>query len=197
MEKNEFLAKACDLFLEHGAKTLTMDDVSKAFGISKKTLYTKYRNKEELIEAVLHYKLDEVIAKLQLQNQQIDCAVERMFCRDEDIDELANSNNSLLIKQLIRYYPAIFSQHMIEFSHKFAEVLIHNIEKGRQQGVYREDFDAEVYAKLFFQLVMSLESSPFMDSAEIDLVHYKKETMHFYMNAITTEEGKKLLKKYK
>ncbi len=86
---------------------------------------------------------------------------------------------------------------MIEFSHKFAEVLIHNIEKGRQQGVYREDFDAEVYTKLFFQLVMSLESSPFMDSAEIDLVHYKKETMHFYMNAITTEEGKKLLKKYK
>ncbi len=196
MEKNEFLAKACDLFLEHGAKTLTMHDVSKAFGISKKTLYTKYRNKEELIEAVLHYKLDEVIAKLQLQNQQIECAVERMFCRDEDIDELANSNNSLLIKQLIRYYPAIFSRHMIEFSHKFAEVLIHNIEKGRQQGVYREDFDAEVYTKLFFQLVMSLESSPFMDSAEIDLVHYKKETMHFYMNAITTEEGKKLLKKY-
>ena len=44
-EKTFFLSKASELFIENGAKTLTMDDVAKEFGISKKTLYQKYKNK--------------------------------------------------------------------------------------------------------------------------------------------------------
>ena len=196
MEENkEFLMKASELFLENGAKTLTMDDISRSFGISKKTLYVKYKNKEELIEAVLHFKLEEIITRLRYLETQIENAVERMFCRDEQIDNVADSNNSILIKQLIKYYPAIFNKHMREFSEKFSEVMIHNIEKGRSQGYYRTNFDAEVYAKIFFQLIMSLESSPFIDVSSIDKNNYKHQTMNLYMNAITTEKGKEILKK--
>ena len=195
--KNEFLTKLSDLFIENGAKTLTMDDVARAFGISKKTLYVKYKNKEELIEEVLGYNLEEIITRLKYLDQTVDNAIERMFCRDEEIERVASSNNTLLIKQLIKYYPSIFNKHMIEFSEKFSEVLVHNIEKGRGQGFYRDNFDAEVYAKLFFQLIMSLESSPYLNISEDDKVYYKHQVMTMYMNAITTEEGKQILNKTK
>lgn len=194
-DKTDFVLKASELFLEHGAKTLTMDDISKAFGISKKTLYTLYRNKEELIEEVLRFKLEEVIARLKHLDDKIDNAVERMFCRDEEIDRVANSNNSILIKQLMKYYPAIFLKHMKDFASKFSEVMIHNIEKGRSQGYYRTDFDAEVYAKSFFQLIMSLEGSPYVDFEAVAKHRYKHEIMMMYMHAITTEKGKEILKK--
>ena len=193
-EEKSFLTKAAELFIENGAKTLTMDDIAKAFSMSKKTLYIKYKNKEELIEAVLHFKLEEIITRLKYLDQTVENAVERMFCRDEEIENVAHSNNSLLIKQLIKYYPSIFNKHMMEFSDKFSEVMIHNIAKGREQGYYRENFDAEVYSKLFFQLIMSLESSPFIDTAAFDKIHYKNEVMSMYMNAITTEKGKQILK---
>ncbi len=193
--KKEFLAKLSDLFIENGSKTVTMDDVAKAFGISKKTLYIKYKNKEELIEEVLRHKLDEIIERLKYLDQTVENAIERMLCRDEEIEKVASSNNTLLIKQLMKYYPAIFSKHMIEFSDKFSEVLIHNIEKGRSQGFYRENFDAEVYSRLFFQLIMSLESSPYLDTNDGNKAHYKRELMTMYMNAITTEEGKQILNK--
>jgi AcrR family transcriptional regulator len=194
-ENTHFLVKASELFLEHGAKTLTMDDISKSFGISKKTLYVKYKNKEELIEAVLHFKLDEIITRLQFLDDQIENAVERMFCRDEQLEKVADSNNSLLIKQLHKYYPAIFNKHMLEFAEKFSQVMLHNIEKGRAQGYYRTNFDAELYAKFFFQLIMSMESSLYLDPNVIDKVYYKNELMNMYMNAITTEKGKQILKK--
>ena len=88
MEENiEFLCKAADLFIENGAKTLTMDDIAKEFGISKKTLYQKYKNKEELIEEVLYYKLVELIERLQFLDENIENAVERMICRDEQIEK--------------------------------------------------------------------------------------------------------------
>lgn len=193
-EKIIFLRKAANLFIENGAKTLTMDDVAKDFGISKKTLYQKYKNKEELLEEVLQLKLNEVIDRLQYLDANIENAIERMMCRDEEIDKVSHSNNSLLIRQLLKYYPGIFQKHMLNFSTKFSEVLVHNIEKGRTQGFYRTDFNEEIYAKIFFQLVMSYESSPFLDTREIEREQFNHETMMFYMNAITTEEGKAVLK---
>lgn len=194
-EKKNFLIKASELFLEHGAKTLTMDDISREFGISKKTLYTLFKNKEELIEEVLHYKLQEIIKRLKDLDAKVENSVERMFCRDREIDRVADSNNTVLIKQLIKYYPTIFLAHMKDFASKFSEVMIHNIEKGREQGYYRTDFDAEVYAKLFFQLIMSLEGSLYIDLASTQKEHYRQETMMMYMHAITTEKGKEILKK--
>lgn len=192
----KFLEKVVNLFIDNGAKTLTMDDIAKEFGMSKKTLYQMYANKEALLEDVLEFKLTEVIDKLNELDFKIENAVDRMFCRDEEIEKAAQSNNSLLIRQLIKYYPAIFNKHMMNFSERFAEVLIHNIDRGREQGYYRNDFDATIYAKIFFQLVMSYDSSPFLDTSKTDRTQYNNEALMFYMNAITNEKGKEQLKKY-
>lgn len=196
-EKTNFLSKATQLFIENGAKSVTMDEIAKEFGISKKTLYQKYKNKEELLEEVLKYKLQEVIERIKYLDENIDNAVARMYCRDEEIDKVSHSNNNILIRQLLKYYPAIFHKHMLNFSTKFSEVLVHNIEKGRKQGLYREDFDPELYAKLFFQLVMSYDSSPYFDVELIERENFMQETMFFYLNAITNEKGKEVLKNLK
>ena len=192
-EKTFFLSKASELFIENGAKTLTMDDVAKEFGISKKTLYQKYKNKEELLEEVLEYKLQEVIDRLVYLDENIENSIERMICKDEELDKVSYSNKNILIRQLVRYYPGIFQKHMLNFSEKFSQVMVHNIIKGRKQGFYREDFDAEIYAKILFQLVMSYDS-PFLDTAVIEREYFTRESLLLYMNAITTEKGKEVLK---
>lgn len=191
--KTEFLTRVAELFLEFGAKTITMDEVAREFGISKKTLYQRYRNKEALLEDVLHLKLQEIIDKMQQLDLEIDNAIDRMLC-DEVIDKAVDSNNTLLIKQLLRYYPSIFSTHMQNFSEKFSDVLIHNIQRGRKQGFYRDDFDERIYSKFFFQLIMSYDSSTFVDVSEIERLEYQNGVMEFYLHAITTEKGKQYLK---
>ena len=193
-EKTNFLSKAADLFIENGAKTVTMDEIAKAFGISKKTLYQKYKNKEELLEEVLKYKLEEVIERLQYLDDNVENAIERMICRDEEIDKVSHSNNNILIRQLLKYYPGIFQKHMMNFSEKFGEVFVQNIQKGRKQGLYREDFNAEMYAKIFFQLVMSYDSAPFFDTAIIEREYFMQESLMLYLNAVTNEKGKEVLK---
>lgn len=195
MDKS-FLEKVAELFIENGAKTLTMDDIAREFGMSKKTLYQKYTTKEALLEDVLEYKLTEVIEKLNKMDKQIENAVDRMYCRDEEIEKAARSNNSVLIRQLLKYYPAIFNKHMMNFSERFTEVLVQNIERGREQGYYRTDFDAALYASIYFQMVMSYDSSPFLDTSKTDRAEYSNVALNFYMNAITTELGKQQLIKY-
>ncbi len=195
MDKN-FLEKVVMLFIENGAKTLTMDDIAKEFGMSKKTLYQHYKNKEALLEDVLAFKLNDVIEQLNMLDDTVENAVERMFCRDQQIEEAVKSNKSLFIRQLVRYYPAIFNKHISEFSDRFTDVLLRNIKKGREQGYYRTDFNETAYAQLFFSLIMSYDSSPFIDNEIFDRNHFHEEVVLFYMNAITTEEGKKYIKQY-
>ncbi|WP_234110615.1 MULTISPECIES: TetR/AcrR family transcriptional regulator [Chryseobacterium] len=195
MADQVFLQKATKLFLKNGAKTLTMDDVAKEFGISKKTLYQMYRNKEELIEDVLAYKLQDIIKRMKELDQEFDNAVERMFCKDTEVESAINSNNSVFIRQLRKYYPAIFNKHMVNFSSKFSDVLIGNIEKGRKQGYYRDGFNAELYAKFIFQIMLSYDSTPFFAEEEVDYEEFHDEALMMYMHAITTEKGKEILKK--
>ncbi|MFD2544595.1 TetR/AcrR family transcriptional regulator [Kaistella montana] len=194
MMDKKFLEKVADLFIENGAKTLTMDDIAKEFGMSKKTLYQKYTNKDALLSDVLQFKLDGVIEKLNQLDIEVENAIERMFCRDEEIEKAVETNKSLLIRQLIKYYPAIFNQHMMHFSERFSEVIIHNILRGREQGYYRHDFDEKLYGKMFFQLIMSYDSSPFFNTEKIERTYFNNEAMKFFMYAITTEKGKDYLK---
>lgn len=197
MEDNtQFLEKATELFIENGSKTLTMDDIAREFGISKKTLYQKYKNKEALIEEVLDFKLKEIIEKMRKLDTEVENALERIFCRDEQMERAVSSNKSMMIRQLVKYYPAIYHKHMANFSEKFTEVLVKNIEKGRKQGVYREDFNAEINAKLFIQMMMSYDSSPIFEVNKINRHDFNIEVMMLYMNAITTEKGKEVLKKH-
>lgn len=196
MDPNEeFLETASKLFMENGAKTLTMDEVAREFSISKKTLYQLYKNKEALLEDVLNYQLRKVIEKMELLDSKVENAVARMFCRDEEIDQAVRTNNSMLIRQLIRYYPNIFYSHMKHFGNRFTTVLVRNIHKGREQGLYRTDFDEKTYAKLFLQLVMSYDASPFFDEEEKERTDFMEEVILMYMHSITTEEGKKELEK--
>ncbi len=191
-EEKPFIEKVAELFLLNGAKTLTMDDIAREFGMSKKTLYKEYKNKEALLEEVLTHLLIVVLERIKNLDDQIDNAIERMFCRDEAIEKATSSNNSLLLRQLIKYYPQIFNRHIRNFSEKFSLILVHNIERGRAQGYYRKDFDAEFYAKLFFQLSMSY-NSPYLDTSNITRFQYQNEALKFYLHSITTKKGKEYM----
>lgn len=195
MEKDtEFLSKVSEIFLNNGAKTVTMDDIARELRVSKKTLYEKYRNKDLLLEAVLVYNLEKVLGKMNDLDKSIENAVERMIARDREFEKSSRTNDSIFLRQLVKYYPQIFNKHMLYFSEKLSEILVHNIERGRKQGFYREDFDAYLYSKLFFQMTMSYDNSPYLDTEEISRSRYQEEALLFYMNAITTEKGKEVMR---
>ncbi|MBS1520597.1 MAG: helix-turn-helix transcriptional regulator, partial [Bacteroidetes bacterium] len=48
-----------DLFLKAGIKSVTMDDIAKHLGMSKKTIYHFFRDKNELVIALVQKKLKE------------------------------------------------------------------------------------------------------------------------------------------
>lgn len=194
--KNEFLSKVTLLFADNGAKTLTMDDIAKEFGMSKKTLYQLYKNKEDLLTEVLDFKLNEVIEALLLNDSQTENAIERMFLREKDFENISRTNKTTFIRQLIKYYPTIYNQHILSIEEKIGKIILHNIAMGRDQGFYRANFDGQLYIKFLLQLMFSYENSPLFENEKSDRESFCFEAMVFYMHSICTKKGKDFLENF-
>ena len=63
--KENILQKASALFIQHGFKSVTMDDIADAMAISKKTLYTHFENKEQLVRDSAHFVFDRVCNEIE------------------------------------------------------------------------------------------------------------------------------------
>lgn len=197
-EKSIFLNKVSQLFYLHGAKSLTMDEIAREFSMSKKTLYQQYKNKEELIEEVLEFILNVMVEKLQIEQTEDINPIENMFCQEQNMEEFSRSNKTLFIRQLTKFYPSLFENHLIAMDEKISAIVINNIKKGRDLGIYRKDFDASFYSKLLLHLFISVESSVLFDNENAEEVQDCKnnEIMKFFLHSISTEKGFEILKNY-
>lgn len=196
-EKTIFLEKVSALFLENGAKAVTMDDVSKHLSISKRTLYEEYKNKEELLAAVLDFKLQNIIDAIQNIEAEKTNSIEKILIQDKDFEKFSSTNHSVFIRQLIKYYPAIFDQHILNMNEKISEVLLKNIEKGREEGLYRDNFNESLNIRFFLQIMLSFENSVLFENEQFDRSSFCAEGVTFYLYSITTEKGRKILDKIK
>lgn len=194
-EKTIFLEKVSELFFENGAKAVTMDDVAKHVSISKRTLYETYTNKEELLTAILDFKLQTVIDTMKSIEAENTNSIEKILIRDKDIEKFSSTNQSVFIRQLIKYYPAIFDQHILNMNEKISEIFLKNIENGRKEGLYRDNFNESLYIRFFLQIMLSFESSILFENELCERTQFCNEGVTFYLYSITTEKGRKILEK--
>lgn len=197
-DNTTFLEKVSELFWENGAKTLTMDEVAKAFSISKKTLYQHYKNKEALLVEVLMFRLKKLVVMLKAEEQKHLNPIQRMFLRKSEMETISKNNKTLFIRQLIKYYPNIYNHHLAEVNRAVSEILLSNIEKGRAEGLYRPDFEARIYIKYLLELMFAYDRSAlFEDEQDIGREAYCQGVVDFYLNAIVTPAGKAIINELK
>jgi AcrR family transcriptional regulator len=133
-----------------------MDDVARELGVSKKTLYRFVSNKADLIQKT--FELD--IFRLKTWAERI--ASSEMNAIDEllDISRYINEDfdkfNPSTAFDLQKYYPVLFKNHMEEKQRFVYQNIKENIERGIQQGLYRDDLDVDLVAGLYINKMTAL-----------------------------------------
>lgn len=80
--QNKILFKSLELFEAYGIKQVTMDDISKSMGISKKTLYIHFAGKEDLVNKVIQFLFElhfAVINKILSENNSSIQKIEKIY----------------------------------------------------------------------------------------------------------------------
>lgn len=195
--KNLFLDKVSELFIQNGAKTVTMDDIAKEFSMSKKTLYQQYKNKEEVLKAVLNFQLSDIVFHMKEVEKVSTNPIERMLLREKNLQTVTQSNKTVFLRQLHKYYPVIFNEHILEVYSKISVIILHNIQIGRNEGYYRKDFNEAIYVKFMMQLFLSMEGSSLFKEEAKNPAHLCQSATEFFLCSILTPKGTEILTQLK
>ena len=99
------IARSRELFMKHGLKSLTMDDIARELGMSKKTIYQVVDNKSDLIKLALKDYLDEERRNLDIIMQRADNSVEELIQIMEYFLESVQDLDVSALNEMQKYYP--------------------------------------------------------------------------------------------
>lgn len=194
---NRIILGGEELFLKAGIKSVTMDDIAKSLGMSKKTIYQFFKDKNELVIALVRKKLTEdecqIQSIIQTSNNVIEELINMMKCSEEIFSRI----NPIVIHDIQKYHPQAWS----EFQHFKSEFLVDTLEKllkkGIEQGFIRPDADVKILAKMRVnQVEMGFNPSIF-PIAEFSTWKVQYQLLEHFNYGICTLEGHKLLDQYK
>ena len=151
--QDRILLKARDLMFQSGIRQVTMDELATHLGISKKTIYHYYKDKDDLVRAVVGFELKNHQHLCHNCESKAENAIHEMFLMMETMKEMAKTMNPGTMMELEKYFPSAFDiikNHKEDF---FFTLIKQNIIKGIEQGYYRSDLEVDILSKFRLETI--------------------------------------------
>ena len=189
IDKERILNGSEVLFLERGIKSITMDDIARHMGISKKTIYQHFRDKNELVTTLVMKRLadDEAMlcAIISDAGNMIDEMVELTRCTGEIFSRV----NPVVLHDLQKYHHEGWTLYL-QFKTGFLVNIIEKLlKKGIDQGYVRLEIDARIIAIMRVnQIELGFNSSVYPHS-EFNLWDVQLQLLNHFNYGVCTLKG--------
>lgn len=193
-QQKKWTRRTAELFLRYGIKSITMDDVARELGISKKTLYQFVENKNDLVMKVMEEHIAEEKSEcLQLAGKSAN-ALEELFDVMEANTQQMQQMKSNIVYDLQKYHREVWEK-MQEFIQGFMYGLMRtNLERGMREGIYRSDLDADIVAKFHIGHSLLLFDETLFPQHTYKKEILFKEYLTHYLYGIVSDRGLQVLK---
>ncbi|WP_392419998.1 TetR/AcrR family transcriptional regulator [Capnocytophaga canis] len=188
MAKEQLITIARDLLIDLGIKSVTMDDIARKAGVSKKTLYNHFKDKTDLIQTVVLYVSKELNeqTKAIMTNRQNPIEqlyeVERFFsCQPVIV------NNSPQ-KQLQKYYPKIYKELQNKQLQEVGGLILENLKRGIELGMYRKNINLDFTMRLYLHIMIEL-GNDLLFFKDYDKNIISTSYLEYHIRAIATPKG--------
>ena len=196
--KEYIIAESDKLFCQYGFKSVTMDDIAKQLGMSKKTIYSHFSDKNEIVNIVIEIKLN---SQKCLIRDTIECAenaVHEVFFAVTNMKEQLSNMNPTLFYDLQKYHPKAWI-YFKDFREKHLFTTIHeNLIRGINEGYYRDDIKTDILTQMRLeQIDLIFSNSSGYTNGKYGLAQVMAELTEHFLYGICTLKGHKLINKYK
>jgi len=188
--------KAHELFMQFGLKSVSMDDIATKLGISKKTIYQFYADKDALVDDVIQSLIKHNQQCCDIDQQKADNAVHEIFLAMDFIMEIFRSMNPSLLFDMQKYYPVAFQKFSNHKNDYLYGVIKTNLTRGVAEELYRPDLKIDVIARFRVESMMLPFNPEFHTKVKQNLADIEEEiTLHFLFGMVSPK-GYKLAAKY-
>lgn len=195
--KSRILAKAEEMFLHYGIRSVTMDELASELGMSKKTLYQFFADKEELV-------LEVVKAHTNRSREDCDCVRakakdaihENLLTLERVMSDLRNMNPMILF-DLQKFHHKAYNA-FLEYKKSYLLVFIReNIQRGIREKLYRADVDLEIISRYRLESMLIPFNILVYPPAEFNFLQIVKQVADNFIYGLVTAEGYQLFESYK
>jgi len=195
--KNRIKAAAHDLVMKYGVRTVSMDDIAASVGMSKKTLYQYYQDKDELVKAVINDVLEDNKCSCDEFVNRAENAIHEVFLTMEMMVETFTEMNPSILFELQKYHPSAY-QTFAKFKGEFIYQSIKaNIERGKKEELYREDINVEILSRYRMEAVFIPFNPEFQRSLnKFTLMEIEEQVILNFLFGMVSQKGYKMAIKY-
>lgn len=191
---NSVLQVAQRLFIRYGVRGVSMDEIARETGKSKKTLYALISDKRALVNRVIKnfIKAEERFCSKCIQDNQN--AIDQILSISDHISKTLRNINPVTIQDIRKLYPEswqVFNEHRTGFVYNAME---ENIRLGQKQGLYRDDVNPRIFAILYAEMIEVIVEGNEHLRSEHTFQEVYKEAVLYHMNGILSDRGKEYLK---
>jgi AcrR family transcriptional regulator len=194
-ELQNILRKVSQLYQKYGIKSVTMDDVAHELGVSKKTLYLHVENKNDLVSKVLDFILDEKNCGIQDILKKDLNAIEELLEVGIHIVKTTREYNLSSEYDLKKYYPELYLKMHEVRKERMYDAVLDNIKKGKNEGLFRNNMDDIIIAKMQTSRFINMHTDEFFESKEFLNPKYILELFIYHIRGIANKKGIEVLDK--
>jgi AcrR family transcriptional regulator len=194
--KERIKREATTMFLRYGIRSVSMDDIASHLGMSKKTIYQYYADKDELVDAVVDEDIHRIQVDCQYCSTQAENAIEEIFLTMKMVEDQIRNMNPMVIYDLQKFHYRSYQKFM-EHKNKFLyDIIYQNILKGINEGLYRPDINSDVLTKFRLESLMIAFNVELFPPARYNLLDVSNEIIRHFLFGLATEKGYQLILKY-
>lgn len=182
--------------MHYGIRSVTMDEIAVQLGVSKKTIYQFYADKNELVDAVLMSMLDDNRENCCQYKVAAGNAIEEVLFATDMVKEMFENMNPSLLYDLEKHHEESykkFSQFKYEF---LREVIVDNLKRGIEEGLYRPGVDIEIVTLIRLETMMLPFSYSIARSGH-SFIEVHQQLSEMFLFGIASPKGYKLIEHYK
>jgi len=185
------------LFFKFGLKSITMDDVSRELGISKKTLYEYVPNKRALVKTIVKNYLESEKKQITQISENSENAIAEFLNINNFLGRHLKTINPAVPYQLQKYFPeswAVFNDYRVSFVYKIVK---ENIIKGKDQNLYRDNINESIISKFYISDMQVATDENLFPPHKFSILDIHRDRVLYHLYGLCNSRGVALLENLK
>ena len=191
--RDKILHTAGEMFLNLGFKSVTMDDIAKEIGVSKKTIYTHFSNKTELVQEVTSLLFCTICNGIDLIHEQQKNPIIELFEIKKFVMLHLKDEKSSPQYQLQKYYPKIFAELKEKQFEFMQECIQENLHRGLESGLFRKSIDVGFISRIYFNGMIAIKDPTLFPLQKFSMNNLMDFYLEYHLRGICTEKGIQVL----
>jgi AcrR family transcriptional regulator len=195
--KERIVNKAHELFMLYGIRSVSMDEIAAHLGMSKKTIYQSFEDKDAIVDGVVNIEIEMNEKNFAQQKILAENAVHEIFLAIDMIQEMLKGMNPSILFDLEKYHGSAYKKFRDHKNNFYYGMMCDNLNRGIIEEMYKKDINIDIMARFRVSSIFLIFNPEVFPSTKYNLTETFWEITANFLHGLVTPKGNKLIDKYK